>query len=206
MMLDDRHSTRTHADFDRSQASMRKVESFLRYHVFQWLSAACRHQVSTRQKTSDRWLRRPSPRSVQLRRLSHPGMSTGRPCVLTVTRPAWPRLVRPVPGMESNLFHKPFDHRPSRNVWFPGALSRRQPRPSTPRRPSDHRERLWVRGAQQRRQPGPSACPSTIRPSATSLGPRAKKRTCRDKFGRWGDNYVYHIGDLSAAVLTYHPK
>ena len=32
MMFDDRHSTRTDADFDRSQGSMRKVESFLRYH------------------------------------------------------------------------------------------------------------------------------------------------------------------------------
>jgi hypothetical protein len=27
----------------------------------------------------------------------------------------------------------------------------------------------------------------------------------KDKFARWGDNYAYHIGDLSAAVLTSHP-
>lgn len=26
----------------------------------------------------------------------------------------------------------------------------------------------------------------------------------RDKFARWGDNYAYHIGDLSAAALTGH--
>ena len=30
-------------------------------------------------------------------------------------------------------------------------------------------------------------------------------RTSKDKFARWGDNYAYHIGDLSAAVLTNHP-
>ena len=30
-------------------------------------------------------------------------------------------------------------------------------------------------------------------------------RTSKDKFARWGDNYAYHIGDLSAAVLTGHP-
>ena len=30
-------------------------------------------------------------------------------------------------------------------------------------------------------------------------------RTSKDKFARWGDNYAYHIGDLSAAVLTCHP-
>ena len=27
----------------------------------------------------------------------------------------------------------------------------------------------------------------------------------RSKFARWGDNYAYHIGDLSAAVLPGHP-
>ena len=27
----------------------------------------------------------------------------------------------------------------------------------------------------------------------------------KDKFARWGDNYAYHIGDLSAAVLINHP-
>ena len=27
----------------------------------------------------------------------------------------------------------------------------------------------------------------------------------KDKFARWGDNYAYHIGDLSAAALTNHP-
>ena len=27
----------------------------------------------------------------------------------------------------------------------------------------------------------------------------------KDKFARWGDNYAYHIGDLSAAVLSSHP-
>jgi hypothetical protein len=27
----------------------------------------------------------------------------------------------------------------------------------------------------------------------------------KDKFARWGDNYAYHIGDLSAAALTGHP-
>jgi hypothetical protein len=26
----------------------------------------------------------------------------------------------------------------------------------------------------------------------------------KDKFARWGDNYAYHIGDLSAAVLMGH--
>jgi hypothetical protein len=30
-------------------------------------------------------------------------------------------------------------------------------------------------------------------------------RSSKDKFARWGDNYAYHIGDLSAAVLTNHP-
>jgi hypothetical protein len=30
-------------------------------------------------------------------------------------------------------------------------------------------------------------------------------RTSKEKFARWGDNYAYHIGDLSAAVLTGHP-
>src|SRR5262249_11324426 len=30
-------------------------------------------------------------------------------------------------------------------------------------------------------------------------------RTSKHKFARWGDNYDYHIGDLSAAVLTGHP-
>ena len=30
-------------------------------------------------------------------------------------------------------------------------------------------------------------------------------RASKDKFARWGDNYAYHIGDLSAAVLTSHP-
>ena len=30
-------------------------------------------------------------------------------------------------------------------------------------------------------------------------------RINKDKFARWGDNYAYHIGDLSAAVLTSHP-
>ena len=30
-------------------------------------------------------------------------------------------------------------------------------------------------------------------------------RTSKNKFARWGDNYAYHIGDLSAAVLTGHP-
>jgi hypothetical protein len=29
--------------------------------------------------------------------------------------------------------------------------------------------------------------------------------TSKDKFARWGDNYAYHIGDLSAATLTDHP-
>ena len=29
--------------------------------------------------------------------------------------------------------------------------------------------------------------------------------TSKDKFARWGDNYAYHIGDLSAAALTDHP-
>ena len=38
------------------------------------------------------------------------------------------------------------------------------------------RNRDGVRGAQSRRQPRPSACPSTIRPSRTSLGPREKNR------------------------------
>ena len=28
----------------------------------------------------------------------------------------------------------------------------------------------------------------------------------KSKFARWGDNYAYHIGDLSAAVLPGHPK
>lgn len=27
----------------------------------------------------------------------------------------------------------------------------------------------------------------------------------KSKFARWGDNYAYHIGDLSAAALTGHP-
>ena len=27
----------------------------------------------------------------------------------------------------------------------------------------------------------------------------------RSKFARWGDNYQYHIGDLSAAALVGHP-
>ena len=27
----------------------------------------------------------------------------------------------------------------------------------------------------------------------------------RSKFARWGDNYQYHIGDLSAAALSGHP-
>jgi hypothetical protein len=27
----------------------------------------------------------------------------------------------------------------------------------------------------------------------------------KDKFARWGDNYAYHIGDLSAAAVTGHP-
>lgn len=30
-------------------------------------------------------------------------------------------------------------------------------------------------------------------------------RTSKDKFARWGNNYAYHIGDLSAAVLNSHP-
>ena len=30
-------------------------------------------------------------------------------------------------------------------------------------------------------------------------------RVRNDKFARWGDNYAYHIGDLSAAVLINHP-
>lgn len=30
-------------------------------------------------------------------------------------------------------------------------------------------------------------------------------RTSKDKFARWGDNYAYHFGDLSAAVLAGHP-
>jgi hypothetical protein len=29
--------------------------------------------------------------------------------------------------------------------------------------------------------------------------------TSKNKFARWGDNYAYHIGDLSAPVLTGHP-
>ena len=29
-------------------------------------------------------------------------------------------------------------------------------------------------------------------------------RTDRSKFARWGDNYAYHIGDLSACVLLDH--
>jgi len=28
----------------------------------------------------------------------------------------------------------------------------------------------------------------------------------KSKFARWGDNYAYHIGDLSAATLPGHPK
>lgn len=28
----------------------------------------------------------------------------------------------------------------------------------------------------------------------------------RSKFARWGDNYAYHMGDLSAAVLAGHPS
>lgn len=28
----------------------------------------------------------------------------------------------------------------------------------------------------------------------------------RSKFARWGDNYAYHIGDLSACVLPGHPE
>ncbi len=28
----------------------------------------------------------------------------------------------------------------------------------------------------------------------------------KGKFARWGDNYAYHIGDLSAAVLPGHPE
>jgi len=31
-------------------------------------------------------------------------------------------------------------------------------------------------------------------------------RTDRQKFARWGDNYAYHLGDLSAAVLDGHPE
>jgi hypothetical protein len=31
-------------------------------------------------------------------------------------------------------------------------------------------------------------------------------QTDRSKFARWGDNYAYHIGDLSACVLTGHPE
>ena len=27
----------------------------------------------------------------------------------------------------------------------------------------------------------------------------------KSKFARWGDNYAYHIGDLSAATLPGHP-
>jgi hypothetical protein len=30
--------------------------------------------------------------------------------------------------------------------------------------------------------------------------------TDTSKFGRWGDNYAYHIGDLSAIVLPGHEK
>jgi hypothetical protein len=30
-------------------------------------------------------------------------------------------------------------------------------------------------------------------------------RKDKSKFARWGDNYAYHIGDLSAAVLPGHP-
>jgi hypothetical protein len=30
-------------------------------------------------------------------------------------------------------------------------------------------------------------------------------RNRKDKFARWGDNYAYHIGDLSAAALTNQP-
>lgn len=30
-------------------------------------------------------------------------------------------------------------------------------------------------------------------------------QTDRSKFARWGDNYAYHIGDLSACVLPGHP-
>ena len=32
-----------------------------------------------------------------------------------------------------------------------------------------------------------------------------KVSTNKGKFSRWGDNYAYHIGDLSAVVLTGHP-
>jgi hypothetical protein len=31
-------------------------------------------------------------------------------------------------------------------------------------------------------------------------------RSDRSKFARWGDNYAYHLGDLSAAVLDGHPS
>ena len=31
-------------------------------------------------------------------------------------------------------------------------------------------------------------------------------RSDRSKFARWGDNYAYHLGDLSAAVLHGHPE
>jgi hypothetical protein len=30
-------------------------------------------------------------------------------------------------------------------------------------------------------------------------------KTDRSKFGRWGDNYAYHAGDLSACTLPEHP-
>ena len=31
-------------------------------------------------------------------------------------------------------------------------------------------------------------------------------KTDKSKFARWGDNYAYHIGDLSACVLEGHPE
>jgi hypothetical protein len=32
----------------------------------------------------------------------------------------------------------------------------------------------------------------------------SRLETDKSKFGRWGDNYAYHIGDLSSAVLPGH--
>ena len=32
----------------------------------------------------------------------------------------------------------------------------------------------------------------------------SRLETDKSKFGRWGDNYAYHIGDLSFAVLPGH--
>ena len=45
----------------------------------------------------------------------------------------------------------------------------------------------------------------TIGKGAGNLSANIKNlKTDKSKFARWGDNYAYHVGDLSACVLTGH--